>query len=116
MPVITVAGEVDLSTADLVWNEVHAQLAARPGVLVLDLSKVDFIGSAGLHVLIHSHTEATGNGTRLALVAPEQSFTAWVFAAAGVNQMFDLHRDLSSALPAPADPPAGATPIPSATS
>ncbi|WP_329791205.1 STAS domain-containing protein [Lentzea sp. DG1S-22] len=98
VPVTAVAGEIDMSTADLVRDEVHARLAAKPDVLVLDLSAVEFIGSAGVHLLVHSQMEAEDHGTRLAVVVPEQSFASRVLRTAGVHQMLDLHTDLPSAM------------------
>ena len=98
VPVTAVAGEIDMSTADLVRSEVHARLAMKPDVLVLDLSGVEFIGSAGIHVLVHSQLEAEDGGTKLAVVVPEQSFASRVLRTAGVNEMLDLHADLPSAM------------------
>lgn len=44
--------------------------------------------------------EAARHGTRLAVVAPGESFVNRVLTIAGVSQVFDLHTDLRSAVTA----------------
>lgn len=55
-------------------EEIHTQLAARPDVLVLDLSEVDFFGSSGANVLIAAQAEAGEHDTKLTVVVP---IAAW---------------------------------------
>ncbi|MET8763136.1 STAS domain-containing protein [Lentzea sp. NPDC004782] len=100
VPVTAVAGELDMATDDVVWDEVRAQLETRPGVLVLDLSEVQFMGSAGINVLLQSHMEATQHGTRLVVVAPQESFVNRVLTIVGIEQVLDLHTDVRSAVTA----------------
>ncbi|MGW4211320.1 STAS domain-containing protein [Lentzea sp. NPDC004789] len=100
VPVTSVAGEIDMSNDDLVRREVHTQLGARPGVLVLDLSEVEFIGSAGINLLVQSQREAVRHGTRLAVVAPGGGCVNRVLSIAGVSEVLDLHHDLPSAVAA----------------
>jgi anti-anti-sigma factor len=98
VPVTAVAGDLDIATDDVVWDEVRAQLETKPGVLVLDLSEVAFMGSAGINVLVQSQMEATRHGTRLVVVAPRESFVDRVLTIAGMKQVLDLHTDVRSAL------------------
>jgi anti-anti-sigma factor len=63
-----VAGELDLLTAPRLRESVARALAERPRLLILDLTDVRFLGSAGLSVLINAHENARSD-TRLRVVA-----------------------------------------------
>ncbi|RAS59724.1 hypothetical protein C8D87_11324 [Lentzea atacamensis] len=51
---VTVARSDIDDEAGLLYDEVHAQLGRRPPFLVLDLRRVTFLGSTGLHALVNS--------------------------------------------------------------
>ena len=59
--VLNVAGEIDLATAPQLGESINAAMEQRPETLVVDLSKVDFLASAGMAVLIGCHQQAQGN-------------------------------------------------------
>src|SRR3954464_8154514 len=69
--IILVEGDVDLATAP----RLHARLsAAFNGVVeevVVDLTKVSFIDSTGLGVLVNARQKARSVGARLRLILPE---------------------------------------------
>lgn len=50
--VLVVAGEIDLLTAPQFQEALTRALEDRPETLVVDLSKVEFMGSAGLAALV----------------------------------------------------------------
>lgn len=56
--VVTLAGEVDLNTSDLLKSELALACAFGDGAgdVVIDFSGLTFIGSSGLHVLIEAAT------------------------------------------------------------
>jgi anti-anti-sigma factor len=56
--ILTVVGELDILTAPAVDEAVQVALADKPPVLVLDLTQVLFLGSAGLSVLLTAHQRA----------------------------------------------------------
>lgn len=66
--ILHVAGELDLLTAPRLRESVARVLAEGPRLLILDLTDVRFLGSAGLAVLINAHDDAR-SGTRLRVVA-----------------------------------------------
>jgi anti-anti-sigma factor len=66
--VLNVAGEIDLATAPQLGESISAAMEQKPGTLVVDLSKVDFLASAGMAVLIGCHQQAQGN-VRFRIVA-----------------------------------------------
>lgn len=59
--VLDVAGEIDLATAPQLGESINAAMEQRPETLVVDLSRVDFLASAGMAVLIGCHQQAKGN-------------------------------------------------------
>jgi anti-sigma B factor antagonist len=66
---ITVSGEVDMHTAPQLRAEIGEVLAERAGPVVLDLTAVTFVGSAGIAILVEAYHEAQQRGRSLAVVA-----------------------------------------------
>ena len=71
--VVTVAGELDPQTSPVLDHEVQALLLSGYPSVVLDLRDVSFVDSAGLRVLIRSHTDLSRHRRRLCLRAPSPS-------------------------------------------
>lgn len=55
--VLVVAGEVDTLTAPELRAAIQVVLAGSPAGVIIDLSGVDFLASAGLSVLLATHEE-----------------------------------------------------------
>jgi anti-anti-sigma factor len=68
VPVLRVTGEVDMRTAPALRLEVDRAIARRP-MLVLDLTGVEFLASAGLSILIELTRRAPETGLRWGAVA-----------------------------------------------
>ena len=66
--VVTLTGEVDLANADEVRSALQAQLDEQPRALVVDLA-LEFLGSAGLMMLMEIQRAAEENGVALGVVA-----------------------------------------------
>lgn len=66
--VLCVSGEIDLETAPHLQEAVSAALDEHPETLIIDLSKVEFLASAGMTVLIRCQQQA-GTRTRFRVVA-----------------------------------------------
>jgi anti-sigma B factor antagonist len=65
--IVSVRGDVDASTAPAL-REAVLKAAASDGRLLLDLSEVSFMSSAGLRVLLVLHRTIDGNRGRVVLV------------------------------------------------
>jgi anti-anti-sigma factor len=65
---ITITGEIYASNADDISRRVRA-LVPRVGALIVDLSRIDFIGIAGLRVLFSLNNECARTNTAWALIA-----------------------------------------------
>jgi anti-sigma B factor antagonist len=94
--VIAVTGELDLSTAPrLKWTLVDA-LEAGIGALIVDLSRVTFIDSTALGVLVGVRRRLDG-GERLAVVCAH-SEVLQIFELAGMDSAFAIFATLDEAL------------------
>ncbi len=82
---VTAAGEVDTFTAPLLRSVVDTQLQRQPRELVLDLSGIQFLGSAGLAVLVETHKSARDRDIGLRLI-----ITGAVARALTVTGLIDL--------------------------
>jgi len=72
---VTVVGEVDTFTAPVLRSTLDAQLEQQPKELVIDLSGVQFLGSAGLAVLVETQKSARSHDVDLRLVATTRAVT-----------------------------------------
>lgn len=97
VPVTYVRGEIDMSTEQVIQQEVTTQLATKPRVLVLDLTQVGFMGSAGVHLVMRNHADARALGSALAVVAAG-GYARRVLTLSGVNGILPLYWDVPTAL------------------
>ncbi len=96
--VLTVAGEVDLATAPALENAIEAILSGKPAALIIDLTAVSFLASAGMATLVAAHQRA-GTTTAIAVVA-EGPATSRQLKMTSLDQVFALHSTLDAALEA----------------
>ena len=64
-----VEGELDLATAPVLASHL-APLPDGTADVVVDVSRIDFVDSTGLSVLVQAHHTARSAGRRLVLVSP----------------------------------------------
>lgn len=86
---IFLTGELDVSTAPDLLAELQAAHAQRASVITLDLSKLDFIDSSGLSVLVTMHKRTSEEDTRFVLASPSPVFLK-VAEVAGLHDFFDI--------------------------
>lgn len=88
--VVQVTGEIDLSnTADLRTAITDATPNDALGV-VLDLSELDYVDSAGIHLLYRLGESLRNRGQTLRLVIPPRSPAADALRLAGVTRHVDV--------------------------
>jgi stage II sporulation protein AA (anti-sigma F factor antagonist) len=101
--VVRVEGELDINTATLL----HFQLASQVGMghrhLVLDLSRMPFMDSTGLTIMIRTMKEAQQVGGSLNLAAPT-ALVRRVLELTGVHLTVPMHATVEEALRAQAGP------------
>ncbi len=96
--VVTVGGEIDLSTAPAFESAIATALADAPTVLVVELTAVEFMASVGLRILAAAR-EQLGESSQVAVVA-NSSATRRPIQLTGLDKMFSLYRTLGDALAA----------------
>ncbi|HET9257180.1 MAG TPA: STAS domain-containing protein [Pseudonocardiaceae bacterium] len=90
VPVVHVAGELDMLTGPLLEEHLHNQLAALPARLIVDLSGVSFLGSSGLAVLVSIRDTAERQGTRLQLSGTSRRTVANPLKVTGLDHVFEI--------------------------
>ena len=83
--VVRARGELDLTNADELSAAIQACTA---GSVVLDLSSVLFVDSAGVRAIDSEHARLARSGRSLLVVAPPASRAAWTFRVAGFSDDF----------------------------
>jgi anti-sigma B factor antagonist len=94
--VLAVSGEVDMLSAPQLAEAIHTALGLKPAALIVDLTKVEFLASAGLSVLVNGQTEAASS-TRFTVVADGPA-TSRPIKLMGIDGVLALHRTLDNAL------------------
>jgi anti-sigma B factor antagonist len=87
--VLSVAGEVDMDTAESLYERATALVDAGARILVLDLAGVTFCDSLGVSALVRVYRHAIGLGCRLR-VANLRGHIAHVLRISGLDQMFEV--------------------------
>lgn len=95
---LAVGGEIDLVTAPSFEKAINEVLADEPRNLVIDLSGVTFLASAGLQLLV-STNERIGGSAGFAVVADGPS-TSRPIELTDLDKIFDLFSSLDDALSA----------------
>ncbi len=94
--IVTVSGEIDLATVATLNDAITEAFTHQPTALVVDLSAVGFLASAGLQTLVITH-ETAGEATRFAVVA-EGPATSRPIQLTGLDKVFALYPTLDEAL------------------
>jgi anti-anti-sigma factor len=102
--VVAVDGDVDLSTAPVLRHALGAALSRAPWRIVVDLSLVRFLNSAGLEVLLDGHRRAAPD-TDLRLVATTRA-TWRPLQLTGTDEVLAVHGSRAAAMAAPGRPAA----------
>lgn len=96
--VLAVSGEIDLLTSDEFNRHVTSALnSATTKRLVLDLSGVQFLGSAALSVLSSAANDARANGIDVRLVAADRTILR-PLEIAGLHESLPVYDCLETAL------------------
>jgi anti-anti-sigma factor len=98
--VVRLSGRLDSSTAKTVEDGLVAAIAgAAPPRIVIDLTGLSYISSAGLRVLLLTNRKVAGAGGRMALCGLTAAVRE-VFAISGFDTILSLHPGRSAAIAA----------------
>ncbi|MEW2354744.1 STAS domain-containing protein [Spirillospora sp. NPDC029432] len=95
--VLTLSGELDVTNLDDLCDHLRAACRTRGDRIVLDLSRLTFIDSSGLSVLVEYDAAVRGTGGALSLVAPRPQVSK-VLSVTGLNRRLTVHERLEDAV------------------
>ena len=93
--VLSVHGILDALTAPSLTKEIAAELSDHPTTLIVDLSDVSFLDSAGMAAIVGGH--AIAGSTRFAVVA-DGPVTARPMSLVDADLLIDVYPTLVAAL------------------
>jgi anti-sigma B factor antagonist len=94
--VVAASGDLDLMTAPELADAIQAAARKEPKALIVDLSQLDFLASAGMSLLIEAHRDI-GPKARFGVVA-DGPCTSRPLKMIGLDSIFDLYPTLEDAL------------------
>jgi anti-anti-sigma factor len=97
--VLTLTGELDVTNAAEAEEAVRVAWQDSPSHLVFDLSRLTFMDSTGVRVLVRARRLATERHGTIALAGLTPSVSR-IIEVTGLNQAFAIHATLDEALPA----------------
>jgi anti-anti-sigma factor len=98
-------GEVDASNAEQVGGEIAGLVSNAPTGLLLDLSRIRYLDSAGVRMLLDLAQKLKERRQDLFLVVPELTPVRRLLTVAGIHQLMPLATSRAEALDrAEADP------------
>jgi anti-sigma B factor antagonist len=99
LPVVTITGELDASTAPVFNHALEAALDRASDGLVLNLTATRYLDSSGIQSLLRLYHHTRRYGPKVMLVDrvdPQRK----VFQLVGIGRLFPIHVDLESAFEA----------------
>ena len=98
--VLPLEGEIDLHVSPNIAASLQMMIEKKPGKLIVDLSRVTYIDSSGLAVLIEAMQDVEEHGGNFALAGLQETVRA-IFEMARLDQVFRIFPDVEMALAAP---------------
>ena len=89
---VTLLGELDISNATRLEEDLQRVEAGNPALLLLDLSRLDFMDSTGLRLLIRADARAREGGRRLVLVRGNEMVQR-VLRVTGLDERLEIVDD-----------------------
>ncbi len=95
--VLPLKGEIDLHVSPSVTASLNDMIDKKPERLVVDLSQVTYIDSAGLAALIQAMQKVEGYGGRFLLAGLQETVRS-IFEISRLDQVFQIFPDADGAL------------------
>jgi len=90
-------GEIDLHVSPAVTESLNALIKEKPERIVIDLSRVTYIDSAGMKALILAMQEVEAYGGKFFLSAPQETIRS-IFESSRLDRLFRIFPDVDAAL------------------
>jgi anti-sigma B factor antagonist len=95
--VLPLKGEIDLHVSPVVTASLNAIIEKKPDRLVIDLSDVSYIDSAGLAALIQAMQKVEAYGGKFLLAGLQETVRS-IFEISRLDQVFQVFPDVDTAL------------------
>jgi anti-sigma B factor antagonist len=95
--VLPLKGEIDLHVSPSVTASLNQIIEKKPERLVVDLSEVTYIDSAGLAALIEAMQKVEGYGGKFLLAGLQETVRS-IFEISRLDQVFQIFPDADAAL------------------
>jgi anti-sigma B factor antagonist len=93
---LSLDGRLDVAGVQAVESDFNAAVAAASNIFV-DLSKVPFIASLGLRLLVAGSQTLAKRGGKMVLIGPDES-TMRVLKTTGIDQLMQIRSSVGNAL------------------
>jgi anti-sigma B factor antagonist len=97
--VLALTGEIDLHVSPVITASLTAMIEKKPERMVIDLSDVTYIDSAGLAALIQAMQKVEAYGGKFSLAGLQETVRS-IFEISRLNQVFQIFPDTDAALAA----------------
>jgi len=94
--VLPLKGEIDLHVSPSVTASLNAMIEKKPRRLVVDLSEVTYIDSAGLAALIEAMQKVEAYGGKFLLAGLQETVRS-IFEISRLDQVFQIFPDVRAA-------------------
>lgn len=95
--VLHVTGDLDVLTAPTLGTHLDIALASGPSVLIVDLTDVEFLSSAGISVLVETHRLTARTDMSLRVVADGPA-TSRPMRMMRIDEIIDLYPTVEAAI------------------
>lgn len=95
--VLPLDGEIDLHVSPEVAESLRAVISKKPKRVVVDLTRVTYLDSSGLAVLIDGMQKVQQYGGKFSLAGVQED-VKHVFDIARLDQVFEIYPDVDAAL------------------
>jgi anti-sigma B factor antagonist len=95
--VLPLEGEIDLHVSPTVTASLNAMIEKKPKRLVVDLSHVTYIDSAGLAAFIEAMQKVEAYGGKFALAGLQETVRS-IFEISRLDQVFQIFPDVDTAM------------------
>src|SRR6478609_2204951 len=94
--VVAVTGDLDILTTPQLDHAIHSAMRKRPSALIIDLTRVDFLASVGMNLLVAAHHKIAPTA-RFGVVADGPA-TSRPMKLIGIDSVLALYQTLGEAL------------------
>lgn len=95
--VLAFEGDIDLHVSPVVTESLNAVIKKKPERIVIDLSRVTYIDSAGVAALILAMQEVEEYGGKFFLCGLQETLRS-IFETLGLDRIFRIFPDVDAAL------------------